>query len=415
MAQVRLQGAALFVALVCCCSAQTPKSVTYLRLGQQIVVQRSQPPAASEDWSTALRQQYIKAGIPAYQIVEQTVPGSSQRMVMCILAGTGDGVIVVSASLERPKDDDAAAVAWASLAMLPLLAESLNAVSTDSSFIFIAFPGEKYHHPGSSWYVKQLTDAKRKKTKAAVEIFEVGRGVPTFDVNRRDRYLAQWLETAALALGLQLPIQTAEIDSQDFPDAKQFRSASVPAITVSSLPLRTARPFSSAYLPINKLDSDVYYTTYELLCVFLLDLDRAARGASPQSTIGPAPATQPKAGGSVFTEAQANQVIFAQVNDARTSRGVAALRWAAMPELRGMACEMVRSEHLATGPFERLLTQKQLSGIVAVSSSTYPSLTPEQMQGLKVGRFHKLSVATCVVPSAEAKGPTYWIAALAYE
>lgn len=58
---------------------------------------------------------------------------------------------------------------------------------------------------------------------------------------------------------------------------------------------------------------------------------------------------------------------------------------------------------------------KQLSGTVVVFTGAYPSLTPEQLQGLKVGRFQKLSVATCVVPSPEAKGPTYWIAALAYE
>ena len=122
--------------------------------------------------------------------------------------------------------------------MLPLLAESLNAVSTDSSIVLVALPGEKYRHPGSSWYVKQLSEAQRKKIKAEVEISEVGRGVPTFDTNRRDRYLAEWLATAALALGLQVPMQAAEIDAQDFPDAKQFRSASIPAITVSSQPIR---------------------------------------------------------------------------------------------------------------------------------------------------------------------------------
>ena len=405
----------MFVALVGCCLGQSPKSVTYLRLGPQIVEQRSQPPAASEDWSTALRAQYIKAGIPAYQIVEQTVPGSSQRMVMCTLAGRSDSVIFVSASLFRPKDRDAANVAWASLALLPLLAESLNAVSTDSSFVFVAFPGEKYRHPGSSWYVKQLSETKRREIKAAVEVFDVGRGVATFDTKRRDRYLAKWLETASLALGLQLPEQAAEVDAQDFPDAKQFSSASIPAITVSSLAMRAAHPFSSAYLPINKLDPDLYYSTYELLCVFLLDLDRAARGESPGATDTRAGLAKAPHGSPVFTEQQADRIIAGQINQARTEHGVRTLYVAAMPELYGMACDMVRTEHLETGPFESLLRLKQISGVVAVFSGDYPSLTPEQLQGLKVNRFHKLSVATCIVPSAHNKGPTYWIAVLAYE
>lgn len=64
-------------------------------------------------------------------------------MVMCTLAGRGDGVLVVTASLARPKDDHAANIAWASLVMLPLLAESLNGVSTESTIVFIAFPGHK--------------------------------------------------------------------------------------------------------------------------------------------------------------------------------------------------------------------------------------------------------------------------------
>jgi hypothetical protein len=115
------------MALAISCCAQSPKSITYLRLGQQLVEQRSQLPAPSEEWSDALRKLYAKAGIPTYQIVEQTVPGSSQKLLICTIAGRGDSVIVVSASLARPKDEDAATVAWASRAMLPLLAESLNA------------------------------------------------------------------------------------------------------------------------------------------------------------------------------------------------------------------------------------------------------------------------------------------------
>ena len=144
---------------------QSPQSVTYLRLSPGSVESRLQLPAGSEDWSDALRKQDLKAGIPAYQIVEQTVPGSSQRMIMCTIKGRGENVIVVSASLTRPKDDDAANIAWASLAMLPLLAESLNSVSTESSILFVAFPDEERRHSGSARYVQQLSDVQRKNIK----------------------------------------------------------------------------------------------------------------------------------------------------------------------------------------------------------------------------------------------------------
>jgi len=412
---MQFQCAVVGVALVCVCAGQSPKSITYLRLSQPIMEQRLQPPAPSEDWSAALRKQYVKAGIPAYQIVEQGVPESSQKMVICTIAGRSDSVIIVSASLMRPKDDDAATVAWASLAMLPLLAESLNAVSTDSSIVFIAFPGDKHHHPGSASYVQQLSQMQHKKIKAAVEISGIGRGRTTYDIKRGDRSLSDWLATGALALRLPSPLPAYEADAVDFTDAKAFRAADVPAITVSSLPQRIPHSFSAGYTPINKLSLNDYYNTYQLLCVSLLDLDRVARGASPKSTITPVGPEKAPHSDPVFTQDQADRMIFGQVNDARTDNSVATLRWATMPELQGMVCDMVRTEHLATGPFESLLKLKRISGVVAVFSGDYPSLTLAQLQGLKVGRFHKLSVATCVVPSAHSKGPTYWIAAMAYE
>jgi hypothetical protein len=413
---MQFECALLGLALIGSCAAQSPKSITYLRLSQPIVEQRLQTPATSEDWSAALRKQYVKAGIPAYQIVEQSVPGSSQKMVMCTIAGRSDSTVIVSASLARPKDDDAASVAWASLAMLPLLAESLNAVSTDSSIVFIAFTGDARHHPGSSWYAHQLSEAQRKKAKAAIEIAGVGRGNTTFDIKHGERYLAEWLATSALALRLPPPLTPAyEGDAAGFTDAKAFRSAGVPAITVSSQPQRVPHSFSAGYTPVNKLITSEYYSTYQLLCVFLLDLDREARGVSPKSAIIPAGSEKAPHRDPIFTEDQADRMIFGQVNDARTDNSVATLRWATMPELQGMVCDMVRTEHLATGPFESYLKLKQISGVVAVFNGSYPSLTPEQLQGLKVGRFHQLSVATCVVPSTHNKGPTYWIAALAYE
>ena len=413
MARVRFHRAVLCIGLVTCCAAQSPKSITYLRLGPQIVEQRLQPPASSEDWSIALRQQYVEAGIPSYQIVEQAVPGSSQKMVMCTIAGRSDSVILVSASLARPKDDDAASVAWASLAMLPLLAESLNAVSTDSAILFLALPGDKHHHPGSSWYVRQLSEAQRKNIKAAVEVSEVGRGAPTFDTDRRGRSLAEWLDTSAVSLGVTGLQPSAPDDSLDFGDAKAFRSAGVPAITVSSQPVRVPHSFTAGYTPLNKLRSDEYYNTYKLLCVFLLELDRAARGTSSQSMITPAKPNQRTR--SVFTEEEASKMIVLQVGEARASYRVSTLWPTFIPELHDMVCDMARSDQLEPAPFQRLLEKKKLSGNVAVFGGDYPGLSPGQMQGLKVGRFHKLSVATCVLPTPDAKPPTYWIAVLAYQ
>jgi hypothetical protein len=407
--------AQLAVTLAVCFAAQSSGAVLYLRLSRPVVEQKIQPPPEGENWSVALRKLYTKAGIPSYQIAEQAVPGSSQAMMICTVAGRGDSILVVSANLTRPKDDDAAAVAWASLAMLPLLAESLNAVSTESTVLLIAFPGDNHHRSDSSWYIKHLNESQRKQIKAEIEIAGLGRGDTTFDVKRHDHNLAGWLAAAALALRLPSPFPAEERDSIKFADAKAFRSGDIPAITVSSQPQHVNPSFSAAQVPVNKLYLDSYYGTYELLCVFLLELDRAARGAASESTVTPATPMQASSNGPVFTEASAGRMIVGQINDARTNHGVSTLRPGEMPELHAMVCDMAAKNLLETGPFEKLLTEKHLSGQVAVVRGSYPNLTQEQLQGLKVGRFRKLSVATCIVPSPDQKAPTYWIAVLVYE
>jgi hypothetical protein len=158
--------------------------------------------------------------------------------------------------------------------MLPLLAESLNGVSTQNTILFIAFPKEGRYHSESEWYVQQLNEIQRRNTKAAVEISSVGRGRTTYDIKHTDRPLSDWLATAALVLDQPDPRFACEGDTKDFADARAFRSAGIPAITVSSQPQRVLHSFSSSYTPLNQLVFGEYYGTYQLLCVFLLDLDR---------------------------------------------------------------------------------------------------------------------------------------------
>jgi hypothetical protein len=93
----------------------------------------------------------------------------------------------------------------------------------------------------------------------------------------------------------------------------------------------------------------------------------------------------------VFTEEQADRMVFGQVNDARASHSVATLRWATMPEQHGMVCGMARGDQMAPEPFESLLNKKHLSGMWRCRAAPI-RLTPEQLQGLKVGRFHKFSL-----------------------
>lgn len=404
--------ALLFLALAAAGAAQNPESVTFLRLSPQIVEQRLQAPAPNEVWPDVLRKQYAKALISPDQIEEKALAGSAQKMIICTLKGRGDSVIIVSASLDVPQTDDKRKVAWASLAMLPLLAESLNSVSTEASIVLIAFPPGKHRISSSSRYVETLGKAERAEIKAVVEISGVGRGATSYDVKSQDRYLADWLVVAATSLRQGVPAKSEYFDSQEFADAKAFRGAGVPAITVSSTPQHFASAWNRPGLAVEARDSNAYYATYQQLCVFLVDIDRAARGESPRTSESVASA-KPETKRPEFTDDQASTMIVRQIGEARDQYQRSTLSLRGIPELHDMVCQMAQSNQLDAAPFESLLNKKKLSGTVVVALGDYPSLTPEQLQGLKVARYHNLSVSSCAV-SPLGGTRTYWIAALAY-
>jgi len=335
-------------------------------------------------------------------------------MLVCTLKGRGDTVIVVTASLEVPQTEAKRNVAWTSLAMLPLLAESLNSVSTDSSIVLIAFPTDKHHNSTSSHYVEKLGKAERGKIKAVIEISGVGRGATSYDVKPQDRYLADWLAVAAASLRQGVPAKSEYFDTNEFADAKAFRAVDVSAITVSSAPQHYASAWDHPGLAVEAIDTSAYYATYEELCVFLVDIDRAARGESPRTSALVASAGKSLPKRPQFTDDQASTMIARQIGETRDQYRASTLSPAVIPELHDLVCQMARNNQLDTVPFESLLKEKKLSGAVVVTSGDYPRLTPEQLQGLKVARFHKLSVSACVVPSDGELPSIYWIAALAY-
>ena len=412
--RLHVKFALLFLTLAATGAAQNPKSVTFLRLSPQIVEQRLQTPAPSEDWSAVLRQQYQKAGIQPDQLSEQPVPGSPRPMLICTLKGRGETVIVVTASLEVPQTAAKSNVAWASLAMLPLLAESLNSVSTDASIMLIVFPPRKHQSSASSRYAQKLAKAEREKIKAVVEISGVGRGATSYDI-KQERYLADWLSVAAASLRQGVPAKSEYFDTEEFSDAKAFRAVDVPAITVSSSPQHYASAWDHPGLAVEAIDTSAYYATYQELCVFLIDIDRAGHGESPRTSVSVATsAEQPHTRRPQFTDDQASIMIVRQIGEARDQYHTSTLWPAGIPELHDLVCQMAHSDRLDTAPYDALLKKKKLSGTVVVTSVEYPSLTPEQLQGLKVAKFHHLSVSSCVVPSDRDRPSIYWIAALVY-
>ena len=104
------------------------QSIIYLRLDRSIIQERLTPsPDRPAERTATLKALFKKAGCRPEQLSEQPVPGEETPNVICTVAGTGDGTLVIAASSDYRDRNERGLVEWSGLVMLPLLAESLEA------------------------------------------------------------------------------------------------------------------------------------------------------------------------------------------------------------------------------------------------------------------------------------------------
>ncbi|PYX04371.1 MAG: hypothetical protein DMG86_00370 [Acidobacteria bacterium] len=319
----------IVLALAVTCAAQ---SITYLRLDRSLIQERLNPsPDMPAERVASLKTLFKKAGCRPEQLSEQPVPGEETPNVICTIAGTGDGTVVIAASSDYRDRNERGFVEWSGLVMLPLLAESLDAVRHRQTLVFAAFAGKDHGMHGAAEYLKQLPERKRNSIRAMIELQTIGRTPPMYVASERDQRLADWLIMSAR--GVKLPndpvnlggrtvlISGKFVERIDLPGAgnqansKVFAKSHIPAITITSL---AAMPVPGLMLPGNvpvtqpttTLDMSSYEDTYHLLCIYLLVLDRqlgmdqGQPSASPGTAVAstrnipaetkpsPAPATQ---------------------------------------------------------------------------------------------------------------------------
>lgn len=293
---------ALFLCFAC---ASLADNVTFLRVDKTIIDQRIQEqPQTPEQRVAVLREMFHKAGCAKQDLRVQPVPGQASPNVICTLPGNELGTILVTARLDYDGRGDEGPVGWGSVAMLPLLVESLNSAPRRHTLVFAAISGS--NNAGAAWYWKSLSEAERREYRGAVDLDHLGRTAAAFSPESNSEAMARILPAAARALQQKPEPQSVA----DIPEgtAKFFGSSRVPAITVfspayatlggestNSPKVETVLPSNGHELPAaprsfalkTALDPAAYNQTYNLLCVYLLFLDRGL-GASKQ----PAPAVQ---------------------------------------------------------------------------------------------------------------------------
>ena len=287
----RVFGALLFSLLSTSCLGG---SIVYLRVHRDVIVQRlATPPQSSADQIHRLRAEFEAAGCAGGNLYEEAIPKQDLPNLICNMPGTEPGSIVIGAPMELVAEGPERETQWATLALLPLLAESLGHVPHRRSLVFVAFCEQQHGLGGSSEYLKELTKEQRQEIRAMVGLEDIGRTPLVYALAQEDPELANWLtlssrtlrmhsipmEITARSVNAQLINGQREFVSDEYlVEAKAFQRAHIPAIAVRSDPMSMIpamrRTGSRPGDPSGKsLDLDIYEQTYNLLSVYLLYLD----------------------------------------------------------------------------------------------------------------------------------------------
>lgn len=287
----RITAVLLALALSTFCLAGS--SIVYLRVHRGEIEERLKaPPQDPVEQIQKLRAQFEAAGCSGVNLYQQAVPRQDLPNLICTVPGKEPGIIVVGAPVDDAADSGSG-THWATLALLPLLAESVSSVQHRHSLIFVAFSGQQHGFRGSSEYLKELRRWQRPEIRAMVSLDDIGRTPPVYALAQDDLRLANWLSLSSSTLRLHsMPMKitarvvddhllngqsTFNVDDYLL-DARTFQHARVPAIAIRSAPaamlpaLRQTGAWQGAASG-NSLDMNTYEETYNLLSVYLLYLD----------------------------------------------------------------------------------------------------------------------------------------------
>jgi hypothetical protein len=141
----------LFSLISTCCLGG---SIIYLRVQRGVLEERLRgAPETGVERLRKLRAQFQAAGCASNGLYDEAVPEQDLPNLICKLPGKEPGTIIIGAPLDMAPGGSLGDTQWATLALLPLLAESVGSVPHRFSLSFVAFSGQQHRFRGSSEYV----------------------------------------------------------------------------------------------------------------------------------------------------------------------------------------------------------------------------------------------------------------------
>ncbi|MEO8100369.1 MAG: M28 family peptidase [Acidobacteriota bacterium] len=233
----------------------------------------------NEQRGTTLRSMFAEVGCVGDAWMEQKVKGSKLPNLICMLPGTSERQVIVTAHYDQTGGGQGAIDNWSGASLLPSLYQSLKEAPRTLSFVFVLTTDEEKGLVGSSYFVRQLTKPQQGTSMANVNIDSIGlEGKTLVWASRADPKLVN--DVVSVAAALKLPVGPMNIDQVGESDSRPFVDEKIPVIDFHSLTAKTLTMLHTKKDIPSELNGESYYNTYRLISTFLAYLDAQA-GVTP--------------------------------------------------------------------------------------------------------------------------------------
>ena len=268
---------------------QPPKIIFWNMQRRSVDMLVHNVPQPDADRLAQLKQTFHDLECKGDNLREQTA-GEGINLI-CTLPGTAAPgtkleTIVLTAHYEHEGAGMSAIDNWSGAIMLPFLYHALAAVPRHHTFVFAEVDGEA----GSKAMLRSPP-----KARAVIAFEALGLGPPSFYIHPEGSvpsYMEGLLKAALLHAADETgkPEPEASIPGSWFriDDTRQYRYAGVAAILLHSVSGATKHLPGSVDDTPERIDSDAYFSSYNLLCYYMVGLDQlpSMQVAADQRTSG---------------------------------------------------------------------------------------------------------------------------------
>lgn len=257
--------------------AADSSNIQYLKVSREVIEARLQKYTGDDRRrENTLKQMFAEAGCDREHLSEQSVQGSSLPNVVCVLPGSTEKTIIVSAHFDHsPAGDGGVVDDWSGASLLPSLYQSVAFVPRSHTYVFVGFTDEERGAIGAQYYAQHLTKEQVAATEAMISMDLLGLGpVQIWAMRSDDHLIGELLYVAHI---LDFPVTGTNLDDSLNTATEGFAKRKIPRISIHTLTQETfdARIIHTPKDNLAAIQLDSYYDTYALLAAYVsfLDLD----------------------------------------------------------------------------------------------------------------------------------------------